>query len=358
MGEILEASIAAVMKPGVALSWPTAAKPCDICKSAAALLFCRHDSAFFCIACDSKIHEKLTSMHEKVWMCVVCEQAPACVSCKVDAATLCVTCDFVIHSANPLSRRHERTPVIPFFDMAEFVFKSSASALLLPIPESDHTKTEPSCGNEDLAMNVTDSWGSSDPISSVTCSNERSDLKSIEFLLSESDHLMQFDYQILMDNQFNSGSDSVVPVQNMSLAIPSHQLSDHSPENHFKIDFTRSCINSYNNKNNFTAPSLSHSVSSSSSIEVGMVPDECSISEASYSYGRSLSSSVDLNGSGGGYQCSNFPGTDREARVLRYREKRKNRRFQKTIRYATRKTYAETRPRIKGRFAKRTEVDD
>lgn len=50
-------------------------------------------------------------------------------------------------------------------------------------------------------------------------------------------------------------------------------------------------------------------------------------------------------------------GIDREARVLRYREKRKNRKFEKTIRYASRKAYAETRPRIKGRFAKRTEID-
>ena len=43
----------------------------------------------------------------------------------------------------------------------------------------------------------------------------------------------------------------------------------------------------------------------------------------------------------------------REARLMRYREKRKNRRFEKTIRYASRKAYAEARPRIKGRFVKR-----
>jgi hypothetical protein len=50
-------------------------------------------------------------------------------------------------------------------------------------------------------------------------------------------------------------------------------------------------------------------------------------------------------------------GGGREARLMRYREKRKNRRFEKTIRYASRKAYAETRPRIKGRFAKRTDND-
>jgi zinc finger protein CONSTANS len=48
---------------------------------------------------------------------------------------------------------------------------------------------------------------------------------------------------------------------------------------------------------------------------------------------------------------------EREARVLRYREKKKTRKFDKTIRYASRKAYAEIRPRIKGRFAKRKETE-
>ncbi|KAL3130722.1 hypothetical protein ABBQ38_000070 [Trebouxia sp. C0009 RCD-2024] len=46
----------------------------------------------------------------------------------------------------------------------------------------------------------------------------------------------------------------------------------------------------------------------------------------------------------------------REARVARYREKRKRRTFEKTIRYESRKAYAEVRPRIKGRFATKDEV--
>ena len=40
----------------------------------------------------------------------------------------------------------------------------------------------------------------------------------------------------------------------------------------------------------------------------------------------------------------------------RYQEKRKRRSFEKTIRYQSRKAYAEVRPRIKGRFATREEV--
>ncbi|KAL6005053.1 hypothetical protein ACLOJK_005614 [Asimina triloba] len=44
--------------------------------------------------------------------------------------------------------------------------------------------------------------------------------------------------------------------------------------------------------------------------------------------------------------------TEREARILRYREKKQNRKFEKQIRYASRKAYAEKRRRIKGRFTK------
>jgi len=74
-------------------------------------------------------------------------------------------------------------------------------------------------------------------------------------------------------------------------------------------------------------------------MEVGVVPDGNTVSEISNcGYGTVAA--------------------DREARVMRYREKRKNRRFEKTIRYASRKAYAETRPRIKGRFAKRTDAVD
>ncbi len=44
------------------------------------------------------------------------------------------------------------------------------------------------------------------------------------------------------------------------------------------------------------------------------------------------------------------PELTRLERVARYREKRARRNFKKTIRYQSRKAYAEIRPRIKGRF--------
>lgn len=99
---------------------------------------------------------------------------------------------------------------------------------------------------------------------------------------------------------------------------------------------------------------------SSSSLDVGVVPDGNSISDTSYSFGPTANHSgadPSVTASATNAQATQLCGIDRKARVLRYREKRKNRKFEKTIRYASRKAYAETRPRIKGRFAKRTEMD-
>lgn len=93
-----------------------------------------------------------------------------------------------------------------------------------------------------------------------------------------------------------------------------------------------------------------------SSIGVGIVP-ESAASDSSIPHSRPPKKTI-----------GRFHGTpihlphqlnpiERMARVLRYREKKKTRNFEKSIRYASRKAYAETRPRIKGRFAKRTDVE-
>ncbi|KAL0346010.1 UNVERIFIED_CONTAM: Zinc finger protein CONSTANS-LIKE 5 [Sesamum radiatum] len=229
--------------------WNAAAKPCDYCSSAAALLFCHAHSAFMCMACDSKVHAS-DDKHERVWMCEVCEHAPAAVTCKADAAALCVSCD------RDILRQPPR-----------------------PSPRA-------CCGGSLLR-----------------------------------------DRRIHVDDPY--GGDSVVPVQpTIKPPVPVQSTHQHSPENRFEIDFTRSRIASYNS--NYTTPSLSHSVSSSS-MDVGIVPEGSSMSEISYSFPRTMStSSFDLSANTG----SQPAGLDREARA-----------------------YAETRPRIKGRFAKRSDSE-
>ena len=65
---------------------------------------------------------------------------------------------------------------------------------------------------------------------------------------------------------------------------------------------------------------------------------------------------VGSRGFGLGAAVTPVTGGEREARVSRYREKRRTRLFAKKIRYEVRKLNAEKRPRMKGRFVKRTSL--
>ncbi|KAL5074474.1 hypothetical protein RYX36_013458 [Vicia faba] len=280
-------------------------KLCDSCQSAAATLYCRPDSAFLCAACDSEVHaaNKLASRHPRVTLCEVCEQAPAHVTCKADAAALCISCDRDIHSANPLAARHERLPITPLFE-------STTSQKEKSIHNINHY--DDSVKDEAEAA----SWLLTDP---------KADLNSSSYIFSDSEAIpfMDLDYGVIE----HKNVDGVVP--------------DHGNFDLFAYAFKNNNVQSHTEVETPTPSQsqISHSVVSSST-EVGVVPDGDAVSEISNS-GHSKAMAA-----------------DREAKVMRYREKRKNRRFEKTIRYASRKAYAETRPRIKGRFAKRTGAVD
>ncbi|KAM3336826.1 zinc finger protein CONSTANS-LIKE 5 [Capsicum galapagoense] len=338
--------------PGVWIGGGAAgmAKPCGCCHLAAALVFCRTDNTFVCLACDTHQHAR----HERVWVCEVCEQAAASVTCRADAAALCVACDRDIHSANPLAQRHERVPVVPFYHPIESVVKSTAATLLVDLTTT--RDIAPCLGHhEESYNNNTKQWIPPNTITTSKLPLVTEMKPSMDFIFSDSENnFLDFDYSsvVSIDTQsqvphYNPSNDSVVPVQTTTTTTTTSAIKPlpfHHQEKHFEIDFTQSHIKSYN------TPSISVS---SSSLDVGIVPDGSSISEISYPYMKNVNNNVDL---------PNLPGEkllslDREARVLRYREKKKNRKFEKTIRYASRKAYAETRPRIKGRFAKRNDGD-
>ncbi|XP_043697733.1 two-component response regulator-like APRR1 [Telopea speciosissima] len=53
-----------------------------------------------------------------------------------------------------------------------------------------------------------------------------------------------------------------------------------------------------------------------------------------------------------------YSAEERKERIERYRSKRSQRNFNKKIKYACRKTLADSRPRIRGRFARNEEIGE
>ncbi|KAF6169084.1 hypothetical protein GIB67_038581 [Kingdonia uniflora] len=291
----------------------TRTRLCDSCRAAAGAVYCRTDTAYLCTGCDARIHQ-VASHHERVWVCEACENAPASITCKADAAVLCTTCDADIHSANPLAQRHHRVPIMPISG---------------------------SCLAEEDDEDETSSWLLLNPI------------KNNGTLLEVDQYLDLGEYNSSSDHQMkNDVNDSVVPVQCGAATM----VNEDYQQQKFALEM------GYNETSNtefsYTPPSLSHSVSFSSMDTSINVPDSM-MTDILNSNSRPPKGTIDLFSSPTLQMAvtPQFTLMDREARVLRYREKRKTRKFEKTIRYASRKAYAETRPRIKGRFAKRTDAE-
>ncbi|KAE8732536.1 Zinc finger protein CONSTANS-LIKE 4 [Hibiscus syriacus] len=316
-----------------------ASKLCDSCNSATATLFCRADSAFLCSNCDSKIHaaNKLASRHERVWVCEVCEKAPAHVTCKADAAALCVTCDRDIHSANPLARRHERVPVTPVCDSVNSVPAVKPNGVVNFLDERYFSDGD---GDADFSREEAEaaSWLLPNPNHKVV---DSPDVNTGQYVFPEMGPYLDYghgDSKLKPQEQNSTGTDGVVPVQIKRVQAPSVNYRC------FDLDFSGSKPFTFGNNPNFISDSVS-----SSSLDVVVVPDGSTMTDISNPCSKGTES-IDQT-------VLQLSPADRESRILRYREKRKNRKFEKTIRYASRKAYAEMRPRIKGRFAKRTDIE-
>eukprot|EP00271_Cylindrocystis_brebissonii_P007067 TRINITY_DN201_c0_g1_i1.p1 TRINITY_DN201_c0_g1~~TRINITY_DN201_c0_g1_i1.p1 ORF type:complete len:437 (-),score=66.27 TRINITY_DN201_c0_g1_i1:1527-2837(-) len=401
-------------------------KACDACQSNSAVIFCRADAAYLCVACDTKVHgaNKLASRHERVWMCEVCEVSPAVVTCKADAAALCFQCDADIHSANPLARRHERVPVTPFYECPTGSRPSHISPSLSPhhnssamtdchgsafddslnsFPAEDHTAVDrwlvqnPQRPLVDVSPAATDM----SDMAVVPCSSPfrssfvptyaegappsplpplplashfpqppalsplsrppvKAKIESGVDMFADTDRYLDLprswdlegysgQQQPMIAGQAQAvGVDSSCQVPDVKFGGRGTASSNLSVDSQQGPGGKSSC--GVTSGRTAKPGGYGSSAISSSSLDVGVVPDTSDVSNP-------------YDSVAGGPLVFEFPQRilhvgqlepmAREARVLRYREKKKRRKFEKTIRYASRKVYAESRPRVKGRFAKR-----
>ncbi|GMN57614.1 hypothetical protein TIFTF001_026722 [Ficus carica] len=367
-----------------AASW---ARVCDTCRSAACAVYCRADSAYLCAGCDARVHaaNRVASRHERVYVCEACERAPAQFICKADAASLCASCDADIHSANPLARRHHRVPVLPISGCLNGPPSSTAAAAadndIFHENENDDDEDDDDDDDDDSNEDETASWLLLNPVKNTGININQGNnninnptgflfggevdeyLDLVEYNsgsgtgeLSQfgeqfSSHQQQMGYGVIQQKNYGGG-DSVVPVQCGDGNNKGQMMQQSLQGFQLGLDFD-SPKDAYTSSFN---GSISHSVSVSS-IDVSVVPDS-TMSDISISHpARPPKGTIDLFSGPPIQMPSQLTPMDREARVLRYREKKKMRKFEKTIRYASRKAYAETRPRIKGRFAKRTDVE-
>ncbi|RWR80926.1 zinc finger protein CO3-like protein [Cinnamomum micranthum f. kanehirae] len=80
--------------------------------------------------------------------------------------------------------------------------------------------------------------------------------------------------------------------------------------------------------------------------------------QANYGFSSPLAAHNSYVDEGSAVRVGRYSAEERKQRIQRYRSKRNLRNFNKTIKYACRKTLADSRPRVRGRFARNDDTEE
>lgn len=359
---------------------------CDYCGDSMALLYCRADSAKLCFSCDREVHSanQLFTKHTRSQLCDACDEAPASIFCSTESSVLCQNCDWERHNLSS-SSVHDRRPLEGFTgnpclnELLAFVGFENLDKKALIFSEESGSGGDG--GGLDGSLGLSDGFSDflvwetpsvvslddlivSDPAHkfqamgvpplpknrNAACGRRKEEIlsqlrtlaKSEPNLMNENVDLNSFmSFQCLESEQNMQSGGFCTNFEHDAepLAFPAYEAQEFE---------SNDCDKSANQ--DFFPKTLQRSYLQ----DCSMVPDlnsnnDGTASHASDGYGGQMNSE----------DSSAFPkvpshecSLHRESALSRYKEKKKTRRYDKHIRYESRKVRAESRTRIKGRFAK------
>ncbi|XP_058082696.1 zinc finger protein CONSTANS-LIKE 13 [Magnolia sinica] len=356
---------------------------CDFCNQSIALLYCRADSAKLCFACDRHVHatNRLFSKHLRSHLCDVCDSRPASIRCSTHDLFLCHNCDWDAHDGRRSpGAHHDRRPLEGFSGCpSAFEFCSVLGFEDKSLLESDEGR--------DLAATVDgflDSWvWETPPIVSLddlvvsTTNDSCHNFQAVGFPpppkhrnvacgKHKDEILGQLRHLVKSETNLNNDHGEVEPLQGFQCVVPDQNLQQQDMGTDVKHDPVPIAV-----------PSSEASTlqwQGYGSEEIARVPSYKGLLESSIEE-TSLVLEGTTSAKGNGNQANDnkiaqhhpfitetaillpkstleVPGQDRDTVISRYKEKKKTRRYDKHIRYESRKARADSRTRIKGRFAK------
>ncbi|CAA0830479.1 Two-component response regulator-like APRR7 [Striga hermonthica] len=195
-----------------------------------------------------------------------------------------------------------------------------------------------------------------------------------EMQILSTDHIMYQNSNGIIGNNIDMGSTT------FRLPPNTHHQDFHNPHHHFQnMDNNHQPLSNHEepsvkqlaldgpvdvNNNNTVNCSLNRSGSGSNHGSNGQNGSCTAINNAVGNNGESdagqagkSGSGGDASGTGSGNKADEIRFTQREAALLKFRQKRKERCFKKKVRYQTRKKLAEQRPRVRGQFVKQPGTD-
>eukprot|EP00898_Chlorokybus_atmophyticus_P003525 jgi/Chlat1/4173/Chrsp27S04235 len=297
-------------------------------------------------------------------MCDACHSEQAAVFCAADSAALCASCDESIHSANSLSLRHIRTPILhDDMDKASFCLRD-AEELTAWSPnnegEGDSASGFLSFPDEeyDIQYDLESSDVSEDTYTSGTStsdvSDEQPDQQHCHVAMTTTINVASSNpvARVKLEDDASQNLSPLCGVEVWPAGVaslrPKIEPLDLDTKQGLKICRLRldyaDVLTAWDaavraNAVEPVVPDCAPAADILKDMDCALVPDlQRAMSEPITTSIRSVPDGEVVA---------------REAKLERYKLKRSNRHFTKQIRYEVRKLNAERRPRIKGRFVKR-----
>lgn len=286
-------------------------------------------------------------------VCEMCTTSPAVLYCEADTCYLCRSCDEEVHHANRLARRHVRRPIVS----ADNEQDSASSDLLVPDVAIDPpSRTVTSADDLEDMLGIDSSYAEFDdfdgapfckmpPLSPLEADDafleaQAPGLKGLDNEDTTWDALIPAEFEHVVPDVLDmsghaSSKPAPVVVKNEAVAVSNAKLVSRVA--------AKPCA--------IVAATAKADGQSTSSVTASLT-DSPTTEVTSFAYDTPvpLPTVEDL------VKTAEQRRQIRQEALARFRSKRANRSFQKKIRYNCRKMLADSRPRVKGRFVKKSEM--
>ncbi|KAJ3699197.1 hypothetical protein LUZ61_002902 [Rhynchospora tenuis] len=388
---------------------------CDFCGEQNSMVYCRSDAASLCLSCDRNVHSAnaLSRRHTRTLLCEQCKAQPAVVHCTDENTSLCQNCDWTGHGQGDAHARHKRQPISCYSGCPSAAELSRIWSFVMDKLPAD----EPNCARGISLMSISENGTNldSDEAEEVelvglekannpwigSCSRTGDDtLLPVEvenqdaskFSSGEKEHCFSKDnlYDDLCVDDVDLTFENYEELFGGSHIQTGQLFDDAGIDTYFEMKETSeadsNCHGDFSTE--LKAPQAAPGIAVSSNplmanlvtskADSGLcLPARQARSSLSLTFsgmtGESSAgdhpdcgvSPVLLMGEppwftspGGGADTSSLASVNRDSAINRYKEKKKKRKFEKKIRYASRKARADVRRRVKGRFVKAGEAYD
>ncbi|XP_019707669.1 zinc finger protein CONSTANS-LIKE 9 isoform X2 [Elaeis guineensis] len=383
---------------------------CDFCREQRSMVYCRSDAASLCLSCDLNVHSAnaLSRRHFRSLLCDRCISQPAIVRCIEENVSLCQNCDWNGHGGS--ASCHKKQTINGYSGCPSTAELSRIWSFVLEFPPMVDSNCEQGMGLMSINDNSVSNTGKMDDMESANKLNPwigSSSISAVNPMVCTADQPAG-SVDSTTHKLYSTGTKDLIckddfyddfNMDDVDLTFENYEELFGASHSNAEQLFDDAGIDSFfelneipavnsNCQGEFVAEAESMQAAFSNAVSADSVMSNpgSKADPNPYFPARQAWSGLSLSFSGltgessagdcqdcgmssmlfmgeppwcpTGPESSSYTPASRDSAVMRYKEKKKARKFEKKIRYESRKARADVRRRVKGRFVKAGEAYD